>query len=149
MSRQSASIVIRRPAAEVFAYMDDISREHEWQPNLLSAEQDPPGSSTVGTRKRYVSRFLGKEVANTYVVTELDAGRRVAYETEPGSTVDARSEMILATEGDGTRVTMFVEGKPKGVLRFVPAAMLEAAYRNELNSTLGRLKERLEENEQV
>ena len=47
MSRQSASIMIERPPAEVFAYMDDVSREKEWQPNLRSAEQEPPGPTEV------------------------------------------------------------------------------------------------------
>ncbi len=43
MSRSSASIVIRRPVSEVFAYMDDVSREIEWQPNLQFAEKHPEG----------------------------------------------------------------------------------------------------------
>jgi uncharacterized membrane protein len=144
MSRQSASIEIDRPAIEVFAYMDDIHLEREWQPNLQSAEQDPPGPTTVGTRKRYVSRFLGREVENTYVVTELEPGRRVVYETERGSTLDARSEIVCEPTGTGTIVTMLIDGKPKGVLRFVPAKVLEAASRDELDATLRRLKERLE-----
>ena len=50
--------------------MDDISREQEWQPSLRSAEQDPPGPSREGTKKRYVSEFMGRELRNTYVVTE-------------------------------------------------------------------------------
>jgi len=145
VSGQSATIVIQRPPAEVFAYMDDVNREREWQPNLQIAEIDPPGPTAIGSRKRYVSRFLGKDVTNTYVVTELEPGRRVVYETEAGSTIDARSEILCEAEGAGTKVTMFVDGKPKGVLRFVPRAVLETAYRDELNTTLGRLKARLEQ----
>jgi len=91
MSRQSATIVIARPPDEVFAYMDDVSREVEWQPHLRSAAQDPPGPTRLGTRKRYVSRFVGRGVRNTYVVAELEPGRRIVYETEKGSAIEARS----------------------------------------------------------
>ncbi len=144
MSRQSASIVIRRPPDEVFAYMDDVAREHEWQPNLRSAEQVPPGPTALGTRKVYVSRFMGREVGNTYVVAELDPGRRVVYRTEKGSSIEARSEVRCEPEGSGTRVTMFLEGKPKGFLKLVPQRALEFAYRDELEATLQRVKDRLE-----
>jgi uncharacterized protein YndB with AHSA1/START domain len=144
MSRQSASIVIARSPDEVFAYMDDVSREVEWQPNLRSAEQDPPGPTTLGTRKRYVSRFMGRDVRNTYVVAELEPGRRIVYETEKGSAIEARSEILWEVEGTGTRVTMFLEGKPKGFLKLVPKAALELAYREELRVTLDRVKDRLE-----
>jgi uncharacterized membrane protein len=29
-----SSIVINKPVKEVFAYMDDIEKEHVWQPHL-------------------------------------------------------------------------------------------------------------------
>jgi uncharacterized membrane protein len=144
VSRQSASIVIRRPPDEVFDYMDDVSREHEWQPNLRSAEQVPQGPTAVGTRKKYISGFMGRDVRNTYVVAELDPGRRIVYQTEKGSAIEARSEVRCEPNGSGTRVTMFLEGKPKGFLKLVPQRALELAYRGELEGTLQRVKDRLE-----
>jgi uncharacterized membrane protein len=144
MSRQSASVVIARPPEEVFGYMDDVSRESEWQPNLKSAKQDPPGPTALGTKKRYESRFMGRDLCNTYVVVEWEPGRRVVYETEKGSSIEARSEIRYEPEGQGTRVTMFIEGKPKGFLKLVPKAALELAYTEELKATLARVKNRLE-----
>lgn len=144
MSRQSASIVIRRPPEEVYAYMDDVSREKEWQPNLQFAERDPPGPTVVGTRKRYVSRFMGREVKNTYVVTELQPGARIVYETEKGSAIDARSEVLVQPEGTDTLVTMSVDGKPRGALRLLPRSAFELAGRAELKAALERVKGRLE-----
>ena len=144
MSRQSSSILISRPPDEVFAYMDDVSREQEWQANLLSAEQEPPGPTKVGSRKRYVSRFMGREVRNSYLVKELEPGRRIVCEAEKGSAIEARSEIRWEAEGVGTRVTMFLEAKPKGFLKFLPKAALELAYREEIKATLEKVKERLE-----
>jgi uncharacterized membrane protein len=144
MTQQSSSIVIDRPVQEVFEYMDDIAREKEWQSNLVSAQQDPPGPTRVGTLKRYTSRFMGREIKNTYKVTEFEPGRRVVYETQKGSAIDARSEIVCEAVGQGTKVTLTLEGSPKGFLRLVPKAALEVAYREELRSTLQKVRERLE-----
>ncbi len=144
MSRQSASTVIDRSAQEVFDYMDDISREREWQPSLRSAEQDPPGPSRVGTKKRYQSEFLGRDLRNTYVVVEVVPGRKLVCETTRDSAVNARTEVTCDPSGSGTKVTMVIEGKPRGFMKLMPAAVLEAAYQKELTSALARLKARLE-----
>jgi carbon monoxide dehydrogenase subunit G len=144
MSRQSASIVITRTPQEVFDYMDDVSREQEWQPSLRSAEQDPSGPSREGTKKRYVSEFMGRELRNTYVVVEVRQGKKLVCETTKDSAVNARTEVICEPSGGGTKVTMVVEGKPKGFMKFMPATVLEAAYQKELTSALARLKARLE-----
>ena len=144
MSRQSASVVIDRPPHDVFSYMDDVSREPEWQPSLRSAEQDPPGPSRVGTQKRYVSDFLGREIVNTYVVKELEPASRMVYETTRDSSADVWTEVMWETAGSGTKVTMTIEGKPKGFMKFMPAAVLERAYKKELSASLERLKQCLE-----
>jgi hypothetical protein len=145
MSRQSANTVIDRSAQEVFDYMDDISREREWQPSLRSAEQDPPGPSRAGTKKRYVSEFLGRELRNTYVVIEAVSGRKLVCETTKDSAVNARTEVTCEPSGSGTKVTMVIDGKPRGFLKFMPASVLEAAYQKELTSALARLKVSLED----
>jgi carbon monoxide dehydrogenase subunit G len=124
--------------------MDDVSREREWQPNLRSAAQEPPGPSEVGTRKRYVSEFLGREIENTYVVVEVEPGGRMLSQTTRDSAASVRTEVTWEGEGAGTRVTMTVEGRPGGLMKLMPRAMLEAAYRKELSASLQRLKECLE-----
>ena len=144
MASHEQSIVIRRPLAEVFAYMDDVTLEREWQPHLLEAEQTPPGPTTVGSRRRYVSEFLGKRLENTYVVQLYEPETRIQLETTPDSVVQATTDIRWDAEGTATRVTMRLEGKPKGALRFVPRAMLEATFEKEVRTTLGLLKEVLE-----
>jgi len=138
-------VIIQRPIADVFTYMDDVSREKEWQPGILDARKDPPGPTTVGTRKQYVSEFLGRRIENTYVTRVFEPDEYVVYETMPGSALQARAEIQWEPVGSGTRVTMSFEGKIRGPLRFVPQRILEAAYQKELEKTLGLLKARLEE----
>jgi len=142
--RYSDSILIQRPVVDVFTYMDDVSREHEWQPALRAAEQEPPGAAAVGTRRHYVSEFLGRSVKNSYEVKAYEPNQRVVLESMPGSTVSAVNELLWTSEGTGTRVTMSVEGKPTGVLRFVPGTVLEAAFREQVKESLKLLKQCLE-----
>ena len=144
MPSHEQSIVIRRPVAEVFTYMDDISREREWQPQLLEADQTPPGPTAVGSRKRYVSEFMGIRLENTYVVKVYEPNRRLVCESTPDSILNATSDLRWEEAEGGTRVTMALEGKPSGALRFVPGRMLEATFEKEVRTTLARLKDQLE-----
>lgn len=138
------SIFIRRPVSEVFVYMNDITREREWQPHLVEADQLPAGPTAVGTRRRYVSEFLGKKLVNTYVVTLYESGRHVVCETTKDSVLNARTDLTWATVDGGTRVTMAFEGSASGPLKFIPARMLQATFENEVRTALKRLKVRLE-----
>ena len=137
-------IVIGRPVSVVFAYMDDVSREGEWQPGISEARKDPPGPTAVGTRKHYVSEFMGRKIENTYVTRVFEPNEHAVYETTSGSVLQARAELRWEPVGSGTRVTMGFEGKVGGPLRFVPQRMLEGVYRKELESSLRLLKERLD-----
>ncbi|MDA0329917.1 MAG: SRPBCC family protein [Gemmatimonadetes bacterium] len=144
MPSHGESIVIRRSVADVFAYMNDITREREWQPHLIEADQVPAGPATVGTRRRYVSEFLGKRLVNTYVVTLYEAGRHVVCESTKDSVLDAKTDLTWEEVDGGTRVTMAFEGSASGPLKFIPARMLQATFENEVSTALKRLKERLE-----
>ena len=139
------SVFIRRPLFEVVTYMGDITMEKEWQTHLVDAEQIPPGPTIVGTRRRYVSQFLGKELVNTYIVKIYEPGVRLVCTTTSDSVLDATSDIRWEEVDGGTKVTMTFEGSPAGPLKFIPRAMLDAAFENEVTSALTRLKERLEE----
>ena len=144
MASRALSVVIRRPIAEVFDYMNDVTREHEWQPHLVDAVQEPPGPSAVGSLRRYRSEFMGRSVENTYVIRAWEPRRRLTLETTGDSALEATSEVRWEAVPDGTRVMMTVEGKPKGAFRLVPRKLLEATMHKETEAALARLKERLE-----
>jgi len=137
-------VVIACPVSRVFAFMDDVTREREWQPGILEAEKIPPGETHVGTRKRYVSRFMGRRLENTYVTTLFEVDRRVSYETTSASALHAQVHLTFEPAGEGTRVIMAVRGKPSGPLRFVPTGILEAVFRKELGTSLDALRKILE-----
>jgi len=138
------SVLVRRPPSVVFDYMDNLDREVEWQPDLVRWSKEPLGPTAVGTKKEYVSEFLGREVSNTYVAKVWEPNRRVVYETTRDSSIRVTTEITFELEGDATRVTMTVDGKPTGFLKFIPKALLESTSRTALQQSLDRLKARLE-----
>ena len=144
MARHAQSIVINRPVDDVFEYMNDVRREPEWQPQFIEAEQSPAGPTAVGSTRRYVSEFMGKRLVNTYVVKIYEPNARLVVETTKDSVLDASSEILWEEVPEGTRVTMALDGRPKGALRFVPASILESTFEKEVVTTLKRLRERLE-----
>ena len=137
-------VVIESPISRVFAFMDNVEREPEWQPGIQEASKEPPGPTAVGTRKRYVSEFMGNRIVNTYVTKAYEMDRHVTYETTKDSVLRARVDLSFRTVDGGTEVTMAVTGKATGVLRFVPKTLLEGVFRKELESSLSLLKTKLE-----
>ncbi|MGD2151921.1 MAG: SRPBCC family protein [Gemmatimonadales bacterium] len=144
MLEYDSSIIIERPVEVVFAYMQDIDREREWQPNLREAEQSPAGEQGVGTRRRYVSEFMGKRFENVYVNTIYEPNRRVAYRSAPESDTQAEGEVTWEAVESGTRVTMSVAVQVGGMLRFVPRSLIASLGEKELADALARAKARLE-----
>jgi uncharacterized membrane protein len=144
MLPKRVKIDIERPLEDVYRYMNDVEREPEWQPNLREAEQLPPGPVAVGSRRRYVSDFMGRTVENSYVVRALEPNRRLVLEATRDSALEATSEVTWEPIAGGTRVTMSVDGRPRGALRLIPRALLERTFERELRATLERLKRVLE-----
>ena len=143
-SRIERSVIIRRSVPDVFTYMDDVDREHEWQSNLRAASQEPRGSVGVGTLKRYTSVFMKTERRNVYRVTDYEMYVRVVYESTPESATNATSEVRWDQVPEGTKVTMTIEATPGPVLKLVPKKVLEKATTQELERMLQKLKAVLE-----
>ncbi len=144
MIQYEDSIIILRRVEDVFEYMQDIGREHEWQPNLREAEQIPEGEPGVGTKRRYVNQFMGKRIENAYVYTVYEPNSRVAYRSTGESDTQAAGEVTWEAMEDRTKVTIAVEAQPGGRLKFIPTSVLVAVARKELSQALARVKERLE-----
>lgn len=144
MSRIERSVIIRRSVPDVFSYMDDIDREHEWQPNLRAASQEPRGPVGVGTLKRYTTVFMKQERQNVYRVTEYEMYAHVVYESTPESATNATSDVRWDQVPDGTKVTMTIDATPGPALKLVPKRVLEKATTQELERVLEKLRVVLE-----
>jgi carbon monoxide dehydrogenase subunit G len=116
-------IEVRRPLAEVFDYVVDFSNAAEWDPGVAEARKLTDGPVGVGTDFDVVALFRGNRHRFHYVVTGLEAQRRVvlAGEGERARSVD---EIAVEPAGDGTRITYIADFQLKGIFR--PAGPLLA-----------------------
>lgn len=131
--------VIDRPVAEVSAYAGDPSNAPSWYVNIRSVEWLTPPPVAVGSRMAFVAQFLGRRLAYTYEVVELEPGRRLVMRTAEGP---FPMETTYTWEPEGptrTRMTLRNRGEPSGFSR-VMAPFMERAMRRANQQDLARLK---------
>lgn len=142
-----AHIDIGRPPEEVFDYVSDATLLPEWQPDVETAQADPPGIPAVGMRGHDVRRTPSGKRTLRWEVTECERGRRWALRGIEGP-VRAQVTMTFAPTGEGARTTVgyriWFEGHGLGKL-VVPLARHGAA--NDIAASLALLKGRLEARE--
>ncbi len=79
-----AEITIQRPAQIVAGYAGDPTNAPQWYRNIESVAWQTEPPVRVGSRMAFVARFLGRTLAYTYEVTELEPGERLVMSTSQG-----------------------------------------------------------------
>ncbi|AQA25222.1 polyketide cyclase / dehydrase and lipid transport family protein [Rhodococcus sp. MTM3W5.2] len=70
------SVLIARPASEVWDFLADPANWPSWESSMLEMEQVTDGPLGLGTRWRGVTRVLGKQIDWVAEFTEFDPRRR-------------------------------------------------------------------------
>ncbi len=136
-------ILIARPRPEVAAFAADPGNATRWYRNIRSIEWETTPPARVGSRVRFNARFLGRGLAYTYEIHELDAGARLVMATAEGP-FPMETTYTWADEGDGTRMTLRNAGEPAGFAS-LSAPLMARAMRRANEADLRLLKELLEE----
>jgi hypothetical protein len=129
--------------AVVADYAVDPDNAREWYANIESAAwvTDPP--LAVGSRFAFVARFLGRRLAYTYEVRELDLPHRFVMSTDEGPLPMETTYSWSAADAGGTRMSLRNRGVPAGFSRaFAP--LMVPAMRRATARDLSRLKDLLE-----
>ena len=77
-------VVIRRPVEVVAGYAGDPGNAPEWYANIRTVSWRTPPPLAVGWQLDFVAHFLGRRLAYTYEVVELEPGRRLVMRTSDG-----------------------------------------------------------------
>jgi uncharacterized membrane protein len=135
--------VIGWPVSEVAVYTADPSNAPSWYENIESVEllTEPP--LRVGSRMRFVARFLGRTLAYTYEVSELVPGERLVMRTAQGPFPMETTYTWTAVAPDATRMTLRNRGEPAGFSKVV-APLMAPAMRRANTKDLARLRSILE-----
>ena len=136
-------ITIGRPRDEVAAYSANPDNATAWYDKIKSVEWKTEKPLTVGSKIAFVARFLGRQLAYTYEITDLMPGERMVMRTADGPFPMETTYTWLDTSSGATKMTLRNRGEPSGFSK-VATPMLTAAMCRANRKDLARLKEILE-----
>jgi hypothetical protein len=135
-------IVIARPPAEVAAFAREPDNAPKWYVNIQSVDWKTPPPLAIGSRVAFVAHFLGRRLAYTYEIVELEPDARLVMRTSEGPFPMKTTYTWEPTSG-GTRMTLRNRGEPSGFGKVV-APLMASAMRRANQKDLARLKSILE-----
>jgi uncharacterized protein YndB with AHSA1/START domain len=136
-------VVIARPCAEVAQFAADPGNAPQWYANITSVRWETAPPVQVGSRIAFEARFMGRQLAYTYEVTEFEPGSKLVMSTAQGP-FPMQTTYEWTAEGTAlTRMTLRNNGEPAGFGK-VAAPALAAAMRRANNKDLASIKQILE-----
>jgi carbon monoxide dehydrogenase subunit G len=113
----SKTIEVPCSPEEAFAYVSDFSHASEWDPGVVESRAlGGDARVEVGSRFELVALFRGNRQRFEYVVTELEAGRRISLLGD-GEKAGSRDEIRVAEVDGKTQITYEADIRLKGVRR--------------------------------
>ena len=125
----------------VASYAGDPSNAPDWYANIRSVEWLTPPPVALGSRVSFVALFLGRRLAYTYEVVELEPGKMLVMRTSDGP---FRMQTTYTWEPvpAGTLMRLRNCGTPSGFAR-IARPVVRRAMKRAMNEDLARLGERL------
>jgi len=132
--------------AEVFAYVTDPSRFHEWQENVVSGRMDGADAVAVGSICTTTRRIGGAERTVTSRVTKLSPPRTWAIRGVDGPIRSIVEVAVEPVDGGGqSRVTIELDFTGQGIGRLLVPLVVRPQSRKEMRRNMQRLKARIED----
>ena len=134
------SVEVDRPTEEVFAFVSDPTNDPKWHSDILEASKITEGPIAVGSRFRWLLKFMGKKEAEVEVtayqpsssaqlkMTKGPVHPTVTYRFEPTAT--------------GTRFTRHIDLEPEGFFKIM-APMMKSMIRKGNAKFVENLKQAL------
>jgi uncharacterized protein YndB with AHSA1/START domain len=138
-----STVEIERPVAEVFAYVTDPSRFHEWQESAVSGSMKD-GAPRVGSHCTTTRRIGGAARTSTSELTEYEPPRRWALRGIDGPIrADVQVRVEPVSDDTRSRVTIELRFHGHGLGKLIAPVVVSQA-RREGPRSCQKLKENLE-----
>lgn len=135
--------VIDRPREVVATFAGDPTNAPRWYSNIDSVTWETQPPIRVGSRMKFVAKFLGRRLEYTYELVELVPGERLVMRTAQGPFA-METTYAWSDAGPGrTRMSLRNRGEPSGFASVAAPLMAGAMKRANLKD-LAALKALLE-----
>ena len=143
--RSESRITIGCSVPDVWAYVCDVGRWHEWAPTVREGWVAGGGPLQPGSRVEQRAKGpFGTTHYRAQNVTAVDAPRRVAFAGTMGTSA-ARWGMELEPNDDTrTEALMWVEVDPEGPMRAIPGSLLRGRIRRVMDVEMAAIKAAVE-----
>ncbi len=133
-----ASVAINRPIEEVFDAISRVYKTKQWVSGVIDSRMLTSEPVQAGSRFHQATRFLGRTVESDSVISEYDAPMRFSLKSE-GGPFPFEFHYSFETKGEGTKVTMIVEGETGGFFKLT-APIFQKAAKRQFQTDLENLK---------
>jgi uncharacterized protein YndB with AHSA1/START domain len=134
------TVTINRAPNEVFAYVSDPTRLHEWRPNVLEViGYEPP--VRAGSTYELAEKFMGRRMQVGQRVVAYEPDRHIEIETTSGSVLPRQHYSFEPTADGGTRYTVRLEMRTQGFMR-----IFEPLMRGQVRKMMATYSENLKRN---
>jgi len=134
-------VIEGRSVQDVFAYVSDFNRVHEWRVEVTASTMEPAGPMKPGSRLHEIARINGRTVVTDSVVDDVVAPYRWTFAHVSGP-LPVRGECRFAATDGGTRLTYVLEVTLTGAWKLM-APVLRRSGRRTITRSLATLAERL------
>ena len=135
--------VIPYPCEVVASYAGDPSNAPAWYSNIKSVNWRTPPPVAVGSTMDFVATFLGRRLAYTYEVVELEPGERLVMRTADGPFPMETTYTWEPVHG-GTLMRLRNRGTPTGFTK-ITGRVMGKAMKRAMTKDLARLTQSLQQ----
>jgi len=134
------TVVIARPAGEVFDFLVRGENLPRWDSSILECVQVGSGPVSVGTRYRGASRILGRRIEWATEVTEFEPGvRSVSRSVEGPLTFTVCYEVRATPAGASLRYRLTADSGLGGAFGRSMEPIVQRAQAKVVSANLGKL----------
>ena len=136
------SVIIDRPAADIFAYLAEATNDQFWRDGIVSIERTSDTAALGATYKQVIHGPGGAHMAGDFTITEYEPDRLLGFDVTVGPVRPAGRFTLTPQDPTRTAVTFTMDVTPTGAMRLM-TKMITKELGAEVNH-LDRLKDVLE-----
>jgi polyketide cyclase/dehydrase/lipid transport protein len=134
-------IVPGRTVEDVWEYVSDFNRAHEWRTEVTGSRMEPAGPMRTGSRLRETAVINGRTVVTDSVVDSCEAPHRFTFAHVAGP-LPVSGEYLLTSAPDGTRLSYLLDVRLTGMWRLA-GPLLRRSGRRMIGRSLATLADTL------